>query len=124
MIEIRKELLDWLESASFVQHAGKPNLYMRVLDDSKIAYIDFRKVNKGRRYYTEGNDIKDDADSIEVLVAFKKARDALFENKLVEVPKKQEMNGEKMDTNEKINKMHMLLFVNFLLLLYIAVKVS
>ncbi len=88
MVEIRKELIEWLNENSFVQHAQKPNLYMRVLGNDTIAYLDFRKLEKGRRYYTKGMDIKDDADSIEILVAFKEARDALFADKSIQAPNK------------------------------------
>ncbi len=91
MIEVRKELVEWLNKNNFIQHAGKPNLFMRVIDSDTVAYVDFRKTEQGRRYYTKGTDIMDDADTIEVLKAFKEARDALLGNKLIERPKQPEI---------------------------------
>ncbi len=78
MIEIRKEILEWLKDNDFIQHAQKPNLYMRVMDNETVAYVDFRKLNKGRRYFTKGLDIRDDPDSLHILCEFKTFRDTFL----------------------------------------------
>ncbi len=87
MIEIRKEILGWLKDNDFIQHAQKPNLYMRVMDNETVAYVDFRKVNKGRRYFTKGMDIRDVPDSLHILCEFKTFRDNILGIK-AEEPKK------------------------------------
>jgi hypothetical protein len=96
------KLIEWLENAGFRQHPEKPGLYQKdvlikmpknefqvEIERTIKTYVDFRNDEKGVRYT---NDKTIDKNTIDVLVAFKKARDALLAGKLIERPAQHQEN--------------------------------
>lgn len=96
------EIKTLLENMGFHESKDKPGLWSKAIDENEsgimgvTAYVDCRKTDKGRRFYTKmkpdgTNEIFDDADSIPTLAYFKEARDKILgihDNKTPE-PKEQ-----------------------------------
>ena len=121
MPEPHPKLRERLETASFRPVKDQPLVFMRKLDltDEKgnkiIAWVDFRKRESGERAFSYEHDIsnwtyeKDEVNKIEVLKAYKEARDALMNGKLTNYPKKTEsvqpaQSSQDLDKNIELAK--------------------
>ncbi len=67
-----------LEDLGFYEHSKTPGLWSYAITEDAIAYVDFRKNPKGRRYAKRGDDwIK--GDDVPILQRFKELRDKLID---------------------------------------------
>jgi len=86
-----------LEDLGFYEHSKTPGLWSYAITDDAIAYVDFRKNPKGRRYAKRGDEwIK--GDDVPILQRFKELRDKLIDGQ------REKKNLERSNTTSVVKK--------------------
>jgi len=86
-----------LEDLGFYEHSKTPGLWSYAITEDAIAYVDFRKNPKGRRYAKRGDEwIK--GDDVPILQKFKELRDELISGQ------REEKNLERSNTTSVVKK--------------------
>ena len=86
-----------LEDLGFYEHSKTPGLWSYAITEDAIAYVDFRKNPKGRRYAKRGDEwIK--GDDVPILQKFKELRDELISGQ------REEKNLERSNTISVVKK--------------------
>lgn len=84
---MKQEIKDLLTKLEFVENSEKSGLYQKYIDESTMAYVDFRKpehATKGRRFVRQGDSFDTDPDTVASLKSFKEERDKILQSSVTE----------------------------------------